>query len=517
MAKILRLFIMLAIIVVVVCTIANMFFGVWVFQSNVVSFRGVENNVVYTIIRLLKCYAIYNDPTQAPFAVTQYSPLYYLICTGVSRFSGASPNDVALISSIARGVSIVCSVVLLATLYFFSRLILKCGGTLAVIFSGTAFILCTPWLFLARPDTLYWLFLLLTIALTFVILEKTYSKRVRDSCTVLCGIFTAAAILTKQSGIQLPLIIIPFLMICREWRRLTIFIGSTVLVLTMFVIVFSSTLGQSLWENLVEGIQNGIRGDLAFRQTYHPFFSQLSILLATGVIITLDWWVRRRTPSFLFLLWAMWGLFIFSTVTGLKDGSAWHYYIDYIILWAALMCTYVTQLRDASEGIHLNQNVITVLMLSFLVFFLPFRTADTIKTYTASASWQGGTYGSRIEVGAYLREKMSPHSGAWVFSADQILGLFLPENVLFPQPDVINNCPLREEAFSNFHKLVNAGRLVYAIDTQPQGVPPGFPTDLVALRLETRIGNYRVFKVDSRGRGPLSSDRHGIMRCNSDL
>ena len=77
--------------------------------------RGVEPNVIYTIQSIhLNNSNLYTDPEQIPYAITQYMPLYYIVCDKVISFLRLSAGrDVYLIYMTCRFLSFFVSLWLL--------------------------------------------------------------------------------------------------------------------------------------------------------------------------------------------------------------------------------------------------------------------------------------------------------------------------------------------------------------------------------------------------------------------
>ena len=69
--------------------------------------RGVESNVIYTLQQILVDNSLlYQDPNNLPFSITQYSPLYYLICDGALSILGINSTNFLTIRIISRCISV---------------------------------------------------------------------------------------------------------------------------------------------------------------------------------------------------------------------------------------------------------------------------------------------------------------------------------------------------------------------------------------------------------------------------
>ncbi|MCA9906460.1 MAG: hypothetical protein KC547_21550 [Anaerolineae bacterium] len=116
--------------------------------------RGVEPNVAYTIQATLTGDSLYPDPTAPPFAITQYTPLYYIIVIELSRALGLVPGvDVVAIYQVGRGISLVFAVAMALSTFALLRTF-GTGWLLAAFVLALALIVPIPWNILLRPDAL---------------------------------------------------------------------------------------------------------------------------------------------------------------------------------------------------------------------------------------------------------------------------------------------------------------------------------------------------------------------------
>ena len=68
---------------------------------------GVENNVAYSISKMLCGDALYENPESGSFDITQYTPLYYYVATGISQLFHLNPlNDLHAIYAVGRSLSL---------------------------------------------------------------------------------------------------------------------------------------------------------------------------------------------------------------------------------------------------------------------------------------------------------------------------------------------------------------------------------------------------------------------------
>jgi hypothetical protein len=486
------------------CAATLLVLGVWMASTDIVDFRGVETNVVYSIIKLINGKQLYTDPTVPPYDVTQYAPLYYLLCAAAARLLGLGPNDVASISSLGRGLSAFCGVILFISSYLFCARTLKADRIVAAASSSIAYVLCAPWLYLARPDALYSLCLFSSLALCYVAAGHGNRNSSGVVPIAMSAILSALAVLSKQTGIQAFVAIVPFLAAMKEWRLAAIYLATSVAVLLLFFLSLRSLLGPAILQNALGGIANDILPVAAFVRTFHPFFSQLGPFVAWSAAATVHWNFTGRDRGRGFMLWAFWLLFAFATVSGFRFGSDDHYYNECLLIWAAVAAVDFTGLRRRRRGTDLRGAVLHTLITVFIIILLPIRTAYIAGKCAADMDVVQNRYSGRAEVAAYLKGQMNGRPGSWFFCEDQVLTLFLPDSALFPQQDVIMYSPsyMLQAALAGYRELTAAGMVRYIVCSAPHAKQATFVPRAGGLRFVKRVGAYDIFQVDATSGAP---------------
>lgn len=78
---------------------------------------GVEGNIIYFIQRLLDGLTIYTNPERAPYAIAQYSPLYYYLVAGASKLIGLTSDDILSIYMVSRSISLFLNIIFIFIIY----------------------------------------------------------------------------------------------------------------------------------------------------------------------------------------------------------------------------------------------------------------------------------------------------------------------------------------------------------------------------------------------------------------
>ena len=167
---------------------------------------GVENNVAYSISKMLCGDALYENPESGSFDITQYTPLYYYIATGISQLFYLNPlNDLHAIYAVGRSLSLCFNLFSVVVLFLMLNRQFKINKHLAIIAACTYFIHLTRIHFAARPDALFaLLFLLMLVCFVFF-----FQQHKHKNIYLIGGILIAVlSVFVKQTGIQY-LVIIP--------------------------------------------------------------------------------------------------------------------------------------------------------------------------------------------------------------------------------------------------------------------------------------------------------------------
>ena len=125
---------------------------------------GVEGNVVYFIQHILDGQSLYTDPELPPYAIAQYTPLYYYLVAAISKLCAVSADNVAGIFITSRVVSLILNLCLVAVIYKIAKKYFEAGRSASLIVGFISFIFLEITSF-SRPDSLY--HFLFFISLTF--------------------------------------------------------------------------------------------------------------------------------------------------------------------------------------------------------------------------------------------------------------------------------------------------------------------------------------------------------------
>ena len=120
--------------------------------SDISDLGAAEPFVVYSLVAMREGRSLYPNVVELPLAITQYSPLYYLVCDLLS--AQLHPSDVTELTRHARLVSTTCWIavaILVASVWRFGYR----TGMVSALGAGCLVLICAGLFpFQARPDSL---------------------------------------------------------------------------------------------------------------------------------------------------------------------------------------------------------------------------------------------------------------------------------------------------------------------------------------------------------------------------
>ena len=144
----------LAMLIMMASTLALAGLAGWIVLCDFPSIKGVESNVIFSIQQVLMGKPLYGNPSDFPFHIAQYSPLYYYLCAGVAKVFHLGAGDVYWLYVVGRGLSSLLEICRLGLLYGLLRREFGVGRRWSLVALGFVGISSAPWNFLARPDSL---------------------------------------------------------------------------------------------------------------------------------------------------------------------------------------------------------------------------------------------------------------------------------------------------------------------------------------------------------------------------
>ncbi len=493
----------MAVIVVPFCGFLILVLGFWLIAAVPSDIRGVECNVLFTIQKALTDTPLYTSPSHLPYDVAQYSPFFYIVCISISQALNLSPANPIPICIVARSVSLGCSILAFTVLYNIQVRDLRVPRCFAIVATIFAFAVCSPWLFLARPDALMYCFVISSIS--FLLKAERFNGRRHFACIAISAILALAAIAAKQNGAVTVVILLTSLLL--SGRRRDFFVCATI-VFCAGVLISLICVGMwpSLSENIVDGVNNGIDLENAIKKTYGRTLNMFSFPLALGVIIVLNWaklTYPERTLAHNLLIVTIPLMMISAIVSGLKVGSAEGYFNETLIFSSVASCWFLSSQYAERDGVFCKT------VACFLLLFMPFWTGSQWyeyywnKTLPATSflrqpvdSFSSQEYRSTA---TYVRQKMNRHPGGLVISWELPMNNFLPQYCILPQKEVLFFMYQQGVVdFSEFKRCVHEGRIKYGISRGKKLPRKLFGIQLPTSKVEFQEGSLRVFRFEER-------------------
>ena len=177
---------------------------------------GIEQNVIYSIQTLMDNGRLYTSPSAAPFAITQYTPIYYYICGFTAKIFGYEAYDVQRLYWIGRSWDILFNLITACIIYRIGRSVLFLSKYKSLFLLVLTFTLTMSHNFAVRPDSLTDMLGIASIYCYMRYYQQEEKHKRSDLRLLLTVLLTALAVFTKQSGIQLILIFGLFTLLLKD-------------------------------------------------------------------------------------------------------------------------------------------------------------------------------------------------------------------------------------------------------------------------------------------------------------
>ena len=450
--------------------------------------RGVESNVVYTLQQILvNNNNLYQDPAIIPYAVTQYSPLYYILNDTVLSVIGIDSFNVLGIRIISRTVSFI---ILICTCYVFYKIItsyLKLKKSLAIMLTLLIVVFTFPWYSLSRPDVLILFFIILSI---FILLKYLDKRRLRYILGL--GSLLFLSVMSKQNGMFVILVFGLFFLLNREWKSILFmffgFLGSGIL-FYLFLVIAGYDIS-FIKANIVDGLNNSVDFQYAINKPYKKFIIYFTLFTIGAIVIIKNhfkpWLKPQLTFRFLIVL-SILIMFLFSTITAVKVGSGVNYFNEFLVLMLLAIAYSIRNISDRfiKQKINIFLCVIGIQVSVIHCFTYSTKILRGInETYLSSNTM-------REDIVAFLDENLHDKN---FFSDDRLIGLLRHDKCILPQIEIYEttlDSPIKY--YSNLQKDFKDGTIKYLI--LHTKLRPILNIDVSKnFEFDRQIGNLNIYK-----------------------
>lgn len=439
--------------------------------SGALDIRGVEPNVVYSIETSLLGLPLYRDVMSPPYAVTQYSPLYYLLYEEAARMLSLVPGpQYADILTLGRFLSFGALLSLSALVFRFTRR-LGADWVASSLSAVLVLNLSLPWFVLARPDALFAFFAV--GALASLVWASTEPSRGMNTFALAAvgGACCWLSMLTKQTGV-IFILTGAVMAIFMDRNRLAAgyFSGLVLAVLISLLVAilgFGATWGDMLhfYRNAFDGVQNGISLEMAHIKVYDLAFTRYAIFMAFPIACMVAIASQRdhAPPSLKMLLVAFAFCLAFGLVTAIKKGSAIHYLNEPMII--GLLLTVATLANAPVMQVNVTNNkFLSTLVLLFVGLFLTGNLLAQFWQYRKVLDTPRRAV-SDLQLLERLGSELEKdgHSRFLVESGSRLATLRFPDRVVIPHPDITTIVKHTPEVAAAQARMIKSGELRYIV------------------------------------------------------
>ncbi len=479
---------------------------------------GIESNVIYALQRLLDGYPLYVDPATAPYAITQYTPLYYYLCWLVGQIAGVDAANVHQVYMLSRGVSLALNLLFALSAYLILRSVFRVDFRVSVLAFAYAFVYLDEESF-SRPDSLFNLLALLALGFFMKLLTVEEQKQ-PQFYLIGSSMLSVMAIFAKQSAVYLPVLLLFYLVFYLQNLRWSA-IALLIMTLTFgFLLLISAPGGLSTFvQNVVQGVNNGVSFSWFTKHVMIEHFQKERLVNIVGLFTGVFFFAKGGTHALRFLGLSLLGSFTFALITSVKVGAAPNYFTEFIVLTVIATMVFLTihnpfNSRSPSGRTSAQTWVYVPFFYLLLVgFTLPPRLAGKYvkKIVEVNALGERGYQANQEIVDFLYQEKhLAPTEQVFVTThVHDYLNKLLYRNVIFPQKEIVIANPPGVYDYSSFFQDVETGQVAYIIanlseghvDTTGQRLTIRFSfigTDFSPYIAIKKFGDYVVFEHQDR-------------------
>jgi hypothetical protein len=454
---------------------------------------GVEGNIIYFIQRLLDGQPVYTDPERAPYAIAQYSPLYYYLVAGVSELIGLTSDDILGVYAVSRSVSLFLNLVFVFIIFLTTNRVFAVTKEKSITVAIAAFIFLEITSF-SRPDSLNHVFFFLTL---YVFMNGIKTGKPYKPTIILTAMLAAVSIYCKQTSFLLPVIIGAWLLYRKMIIEVLLFSVVYLVLAVVFIlpVYMSGELGV-FYSNVVQGINNGISFTWFRGVILSDYYFSFGLLFVpTGLIVLYQ--LKNETSELLrFSCYLMVVLFGLLNIVSLKNGSNPGYFTEWWSLLFVLLAYIGPQLTKAVSVI--DKRILAAIIL-FVFIIKAIKIEMPVRKMLTSMNAQGKYYKEK-EVADYILGKLSPGSSHTVFAnfntADSYLSNILIKQVVAPQMDIIglSTYAYKKFDYSDLIKSFEDGRIKWMLMRTLGPQKQFFEIDLNKFELDTTLNGFNVYK-----------------------
>ena len=431
---------------------------------------GSESSTIHPIQRVAAGLPLYTNPEEPPFLITQYSPMYFYIVGGIYKMLGFDPLNVHRVYAFSRLFSLGFLLLSIGIIFISLRQILKIKNIPSLLVCLLIFHILSYWATIAsRPDSL--LFTLFTLFIYFIAkaFQVEHKRRLYLSLAIFTGVLS---FFCKQNGMIYPIILGFYFLYQKDWKTLFRLIVIGFLTFTICVFAFSFFEPKAFFQNIIGGVVNSTHLGGWYGFTMKPLIFPFAIIITGGLTIGFKWIVFQKNDFKSLLGWAVFILFIFEAITGLKDGSNVSYFTDFLYIALLIICIFLYEYKIPSITSQVFVAGFSVCTLAHCC------AAVTIGFNTTNQGYYHDLFGSDKKITEYIvnDQKLKPDEYVYLGTLKTNYALWYLRNFLFKNNIVayeeLNMSTAKNKVFNfiRFDDLIKSGQLRFVI--VEKGVEP---------------------------------------------
>jgi hypothetical protein len=394
--------------------------------SAALSVWGTEQYIVFGVQRYLMTGRLYSNPNEFPFIIIVYPPLYYWLVTRLCRAFAVAPENLSAIYLAARSLTTGATILLASSFGVALVRLFGASRRIAVLAASLAVIAIFPWGFIARPDALYLLLLVLGMLACWRYWQLGTLGWLAAMLTLL-----ALAACAKQTALAfLPVLFLSAALRPTSLRRR----AAHVVLGAAFLAAWAWGVPDELLQNSVAGMTMGISTYGAVNWAYRPFLSANFVLLAAFVTVATLAVIERQRDLLPIVIVTSYALIV-GIVASLKLGAAANYFNEFALFALFTVATAASRLAARWRG-HLL--VPSVAGVAFVLAFM----FDSVETKFRSV-WQDASLSPKpaVELADFVRENLDLRA-THLIAFDLDLLVFFPDKIAFASIDITGSSAL---------------------------------------------------------------------------
>jgi hypothetical protein len=452
-----------------------------IISSKGTDLAGIEQNVIYSIQTFLHSGQLYFLPSEAPFSITQYSPIYYYLCSFTAKLTGTEADKIHTLYIIGRSWNLFFNIVTAFFVFAYARSLLSLSKNISYFLFLLSFTILVSHNFAARPDSLHDM---LGIASIFFFSKYTVThsqQKQRIILLLVSIILTALAVFSKQSGIQFIIIFGGFALMKGDWKTLGKIILFSAVVYLGLIGIFRY-INPAFFQNIIGGVINGI--DVKNFISY-IIFNKIFIISVWPLILASIFFLVRYNSIFKgseherVLSICVLGTLVFATGTALKMGSTVQYYTVFVnlaLLYLIKQFSKNLSVQDSTEVAPKNLAIYLYLLLIIAVYGI--QNIRIIKNFDHNATLEAQRNAAN-KTAQYVLQNSVPNSGRYVFAnlttdytiaSRQNINNVLFRNCLVPEMDILeySTGPSKVIGYKSLEEMLLTGEVEYIIESRPK-------------------------------------------------